>query len=245
MIDYKSIDKKIMSGYEYQMKGNIISTCDAWLDAWGDIKTAIVEARVKNVEELQTKYKWTDFLLNYIQDLSFELHNAGISNIEYFKKRIAYCEEILELCGEEKGLLVENTHRAIADSHYALGDKDKCDQLYSAWLEENPDWGWGYIGWADCYWNDSSNLEKSEEILKRALSQKSICDRQDVLERAISLYEELGKPQEAEELKKEAKAFARIDSTKHINIPIHTEKVGRNDPCPCGSGKKHKKCCGK
>ena len=22
-----------------------------------------------------------------------------------------------------------------------------------------------------------------------------------------------------------------------------TPKVGRNDPCPCGSGKKHKKCC--
>jgi len=21
-------------------------------------------------------------------------------------------------------------------------------------------------------------------------------------------------------------------------------KVGRNDPCPCGSGKKHKNCCG-
>ncbi|NTW14336.1 MAG: preprotein translocase subunit SecA [Candidatus Moranbacteria bacterium] len=28
--------------------------------------------------------------------------------------------------------------------------------------------------------------------------------------------------------------------------PIHAEKtVGRNDPCPCGSGKKYKKCCGK
>jgi len=23
------------------------------------------------------------------------------------------------------------------------------------------------------------------------------------------------------------------------------EKLGRNDPCPCGSGKKYKKCCGK
>ena len=23
------------------------------------------------------------------------------------------------------------------------------------------------------------------------------------------------------------------------------EKVGRNDPCPCGSGKKYKKCCGR
>ena len=31
-----------------------------------------------------------------------------------------------------------------------------------------------------------------------------------------------------------------------VTRPIRreTEKVGRNDPCPCGSGKKHKKCCG-
>ncbi len=28
--------------------------------------------------------------------------------------------------------------------------------------------------------------------------------------------------------------------------PVRTgAKVGRNDPCPCGSGKKYKKCCGK
>ena len=28
--------------------------------------------------------------------------------------------------------------------------------------------------------------------------------------------------------------------------PVHAEKkVGRNDPCPCGSGKKYKNCCGK
>ena len=26
---------------------------------------------------------------------------------------------------------------------------------------------------------------------------------------------------------------------------INDDKVGRNDPCPCGSGKKYKKCCGK
>jgi len=27
--------------------------------------------------------------------------------------------------------------------------------------------------------------------------------------------------------------------------PRTVEKIGRNDPCPCGSGKKYKKCCGK
>lgn len=34
------------------------------------------------------------------------------------------------------------------------------------------------------------------------------------------------------------------DSTN--NVPVRVSKeVGRNDPCPCGSGKKYKKCCGK
>ncbi|MBO4635828.1 MAG: SEC-C domain-containing protein [Clostridiales bacterium] len=31
---------------------------------------------------------------------------------------------------------------------------------------------------------------------------------------------------------------------REANI-AHSEKIGRNDPCPCGSGKKYKKCCGK
>jgi uncharacterized protein len=37
----------------------------------------------------------------------------------------------------------------------------------------------------------------------------------------------------------------RIAAT--YEMPIHREapKVGRNEPCPCGSGKKYKKCCGR
>lgn len=31
----------------------------------------------------------------------------------------------------------------------------------------------------------------------------------------------------------------------HADSRITVEKVGRNDPCPCGSGKKYKKCCGR
>lgn len=27
--------------------------------------------------------------------------------------------------------------------------------------------------------------------------------------------------------------------------PVTVEKIGRNDPCPCGSGKKYKRCCGR
>jgi uncharacterized protein len=43
--------------------------------------------------------------------------------------------------------------------------------------------------------------------------------------------------------------LANYDPTQGLPTPrssfsTPTSKVGRNDPCPCGSGKKYKKCCG-
>ena len=32
---------------------------------------------------------------------------------------------------------------------------------------------------------------------------------------------------------------------KKMNTVVKGKKVGRNDPCPCGSGKKYKYCCGR
>ena len=42
-------------------------------------------------------------------------------------------------------------------------------------------------------------------------------------------------------------AWRFIDGEIEKKKPFQREepKVGRNDPCPCGSGKKYKKCCGK
>lgn len=43
-------------------------------------------------------------------------------------------------------------------------------------------------------------------------------------------------------------SFARTDYVKlanDINPKINLDKTGRNEPCPCGSGKKYKNCCGK
>ena len=48
------------------------------------------------------------------------------------------------------------------------------------------------------------------------------------------------------ERKQVAKGEAVDDSTKEKKkTPKRTKKIGRNDPCPCGSGKKYKNCCGK
>ena len=38
---------------------------------------------------------------------------------------------------------------------------------------------------------------------------------------------------------------ARPDTESRKPVVLSAaDKIGRNDPCPCGSGKKYKKCCG-
>ena len=43
----------------------------------------------------------------------------------------------------------------------------------------------------------------------------------------------------------ETKKALYLEQKKSGTIRREGKKVGRNDPCPCGSGKKYKQCCGK
>ena len=52
----------------------------------------------------------------------------------------------------------------------------------------------------------------------------------------FQIEKEIYSEEELKKLYKEQKESTTIRKEK---------KIGRNDPCPCGSGKKYKKCCGK
>jgi len=59
----------------------------------------------------------------------------------------------------------------------------------------------------------------------------------DAVHEQLSGYDHLAQEMAAQQ---EAATPRRIEQ-----IVRQTPRVGRNDPCPCGSGKKYKKCCGK
>ena len=64
------------------------------------------------------------------------------------------------------------------------------------------------------------------------------------------LFKVIIKSPEEEELKVKEEPLDKVnynteDEEEDNNQPRTSEKVGRNDPCPCGSGKKHKNCCGR
>ena len=96
----------------------------------------------------------------------------------------------------------------------------------------------------------NTSLSESAELKLEALTSESDVKLEVEYEKlyfnmlnakASWLYElDEWKPILSEEKRKEiAKAF------RASKIFVADQSIGRNDPCPCGSGKKYKKCCGK
>jgi len=56
--------------------------------------------------------------------------------------------------------------------------------------------------------------------------------------------EQIKRTQVAKQREAQAAAVGGENTKKQPVVKKSSEKIGRNDPCPCGSGKKYKKCCG-
>ena len=243
---FKELDDKIQDGYGDILDLDYPGGCDKWLEAWEEIKTFISEGIADDLLDLDFKYDWSEFIPNFIQDVEEELHNAGTEDKLYHLKRAVYCEELLRYCFDDE-LLISNTRRGMAEGYFNYGETEKCEQLYADWLRDDPDWGWGYIGWADCYWFNSDNKQykRAEEILMTGYTRPELREKIAVADRLASLYKDMG---DAEKAKEYGDIFLSMQRTVPRDSayydPAVAIKVGRNEPCPCGSGKKYKKCCG-
>jgi tetratricopeptide (TPR) repeat protein len=138
----------------------------------------------------------------------------------------------------------------MAEAYFELGDYEAGDQVFIEWLRDDPGNGMGHNGWANCYRGtmDAIHYAKSEEILLSAYAMAELRDKHYVVEGLINLYGDMGKPEKTKEY---SDLYKRLWPTRASRIfpaektaPVRVEKVGRNEPCPCGSGKKYKKCCG-
>ena len=68
----------------------------------------------------------------------------------------------------------------------------------------------------------------------------------DTIDKQTTIFLLKAEVRQNAERKEVAKGKAADDESKVAKkTPKKSTKVGRNDPCPCGSGKKYKQCCGK
>ena len=71
-------------------------------------------------------------------------------------------------------------------------------------------------------------------------------DLLDTIDKETTMFLLKAEVRQNAERKEVAKGKAADDESKVAKkTPKKSTKVGRNDPCPCGSGKKYKQCCGK
>lgn len=85
---------------------------------------------------------------------------------------------------------------------------------------------------------DLENIEEDSEIKLEIDFEKLYFNMQNA--KAPWLYE---LPQWDDILTKEKRKEITKEYRRSKTV-VRDKKIGRNDPCPCGSGKKYKKCCG-
>ena len=282
---FEALEDKLRIGYERLAAGDAQAACRTWLDAWRDVLHLLDKRGIQSIETFDARFRGTQSLFNWIQDLETELWNAGLEDPQFLTARIMVCEEGLRRFPTDDALLTENRRRALAEARAQLGETAKADALYREWLTTEPRWGWGWIGWSDTsrfIGAAPPDVPRAEQILREGLAIPGVRDRADITERLADLCDEQGRHAEAKALWRQAKTAAEAMETT-LDIPWSTvadrkitiafdgaglplselstmadalrstsaptsigrHKIGRNAPCPCGSGKKFKKCCGR
>ena len=185
---------------------------------------------------------------NWANDTVEIVHNARL-----YEDEIRVNEQILQIkWGADNDLFHENAKRDIADAYADMGNPEKCLQLYEEYLRDDPLWGWAWIGYfRQLRMYDEARFEPTlDDLYRRIRNGADFRDKED-------LYRELGDEYNALGIKDKAEYLYGLEDAENNGnkallggwtpkMPeVKPAKIYPNDPCPCGSGKKYKKCCGK
>lgn len=199
------LDDLMQAGYAAQDRRDRTATCLQWKQAWSAVLKIMQRCRIETISALDERFGGTQFVFNWVQDFESELYHAGLDDPQFFGERVGLCQTVLERYGEDS-LTVENFHRALAESHILLGQTEVGDGLFRQWLDEDPNWGWGWIGWADCYFFRSvleKNAGRALQILRQGQNVAELRNRSHLLRRIEGILTATERDDEAAEVRSE------------------------------------------
>jgi len=234
---FELLNEHIAQGYKSQENTSPAAAADVWLRAWEDVLALARKLDTRGMTAFDEAFGGYQCVFNWCQDLGHALDDAGRGDAVYLRKAIAYGESLLATFSDLDPLIAGNTRRSIAEAHFKLGETERGNALFRAWLTDDALWGWGWIGWSDCHawpYFGINDRREAERILREGLAIPGVRDRKEILDRLQDLCADGGDAIPAE-LPRSTPAPAMAEPARHA--------VGRNEPCPCGSWKKYKKCC--
>lgn len=226
-------------GYECFESQKAAEGLQYWREAWDIFRSAMEQTPA--AETLYGLMESQDYIYpidGWLQDYEMELGNAG-----KYEERIALCQKVLELFdweGEDDSCF----RNGIGDSLFREGKKAESYEYYENWLADDPTNVNGISGFS---WilSENGDAERAYELVRKATWGFPCSPNNSLLfMRAQHLAECIGKKDESIWYQQQLDRFD--DAMSFGRTPIVKEKkIYPNDPCPCGSGKKYKKCCGK
>jgi tetratricopeptide (TPR) repeat protein len=225
--------QSIKNGYKEFSYGRTREAADIWLPAWKDAQNLLIQGNYKTQKEILDLFG--DIFLNWFFDLDIALMESDMHS-----ERLDFNRYVLTISDY---MDQDNPRMNVAESLASLNRYEEAESTLSKWLEEDSLWAGGWTCWANILL-DNDDDEKAREIMERGMttledSPKDV-DFQFFYQNAEAVYKRIGATDRAaycankfRELALKAKAVSE------------SSKVGRNDPCTCGSGKKYKKCCGR
>jgi len=247
--DFERLDDLMQQGYREWESRRGRAACEVWIGAANLFFSLYRRRDYAGLEAFDEAFAGTEFVYNWVHDLMESLHSAGLAEPIYHEHRVRLAADFLQQIGVPDRPMREFLRQELAIGWSELRRRDQSDALFTAWLREDPKWGWGWIVWADMYHycrGGDRDLARAEELLERGLAVKDVRDRDALIDRQADLRERQGRMEEAKALRQTANALRASAARQRMPAPFRaSSKSGRNDPCPCGSGKKHKKCCGR
>ena len=170
----------------------------------------------KSLDELKKidKVEWKEALIERALDI-YRSKDALFASVEGMKP-----DAMREV---EKIILLQNVDKKWMDHLEAMDDLK------------------GYIGLNSYAQRDPVAMYRLEGA---DMFDQMIDDVKEDTVRQILSVDPKARPMERVEVAKPLTAGFADGKTSVVRKPAVSKKVGRNDPCPCGSGKKYKKCCG-
>lgn len=243
-------DEVVQKGYEAEdaLDENTMIAC--WQQAWEILQKIIAQEEGKvSVSSMMESQGYQYSLDAWLQDFELELSNTG-----EHEKRMEFCKKILELLDwsddDNSGFMA-----AIGEELYAMGETEKGRKWFEDWLKKEPHHPNALIAFSWCM-QEQEGTEKAYQLLKREVIGLPCTSHNEFLfMRAKGLAQHLKLEDDLKWIDSQLKIFQDSLDSYHeryddVRIPIQKpimkeKKTYPNDPCPCGSGKKYKKCCGR
>ena len=173
---FEQLDARMQAGYGAFLANDVVRACDEWLEVWEGFKPHF-EAEMTRVRDVDAIFHGTEYFFNWCQEFENELGNAGVHDPRYWHARIQYVNEFLaQFFAEDDQQLLGNFLRAEAEALWSLGERGQAEERYEALIARLPNFAWGYIGLADCYWlgpeptPEPKEYARAEAIYQRALA---------------------------------------------------------------------------